>query len=240
MVGEWVAGLRWHDVPARVRDRLGLVLRDTIGVCLTGAREPEQTRLIDAWRPAPGPAPLLGAGRTTTVEASAWLNAVALVRLELDEGHKYARGHPAAHAFPAVLALAADLGADGPDTMAALLAGYEVGARYGRATRLRPGAHPHGSWGVAGAAAGCARLLGLADRVAAYGWADSFDGVRVLDLDVHAIADAERWIAAAGAAVESFGPGAAVVNGCSAVDVPGRRAVDPTALALRLLAAGGI
>ena len=34
-------------------------------------------------------------------------------------------------------------------------------ARFGRATRLRPGAHPHGSWGVAGAAAGCARLLGL-------------------------------------------------------------------------------
>lgn len=161
MVGEWVAGLRWHEVPARVRARLELVLRDTLGVCLTGAREPEQARLIDAWRPAPGPAPLLGAGRTATVEASAWLNAVALVRLELDEGHKYARGHPAAHAFPAVLAMAADLGTDGPDTMAALLAGYEVGARFGRATRLRAGAHPHGSWGVAGAAAGCARLLGL-------------------------------------------------------------------------------
>ena len=78
----------------------------------------------------------------------------------------------------------------------------------------------------------------LADRVAVYGWAASFDGVRVLDLDVHAIADTDRWDAAVGSAIESFGPGAAVVNGCSAVDVPGRRVVDPTALALRLLAAG--
>jgi allantoin racemase len=78
----------------------------------------------------------------------------------------------------------------------------------------------------------------LADRVAAYGWADRFAGVRVLDLDVHAIADTGRWNAAVDAALSSFGPGTAVVNGCSAVDVPGRRAVDPTALALRLLAAG--
>ena len=52
--------------------------------------------------------------------------------------------------------------------MTALLAAYEVAARFGRASRLRPGAHPHGSWGVAGAAAGCARLLGLdADATAA-------------------------------------------------------------------------
>lgn len=166
--GAWVSALRWDDVPPRVRDRLALVLLDTLGVCLAGAREEEQRRLVAAWHPAPGPAPLLGAGRTTTVEASAWLNAAALVRLELDEGNKYAKGHPAAHAFPAVLALAAELRASGPETMAALLAAYEVASRFGRATSLRAGAHPHGSWGVAGAAAGCARLLGLdADRVAA-------------------------------------------------------------------------
>ena len=84
-----------------------------------------------------------------------------MVRLELDEGNKYAAGHPAAHGLWGVLALAADLDSSGADTAAALLVAYEVAARFGRATRLRPGAHPHGSWGVAGAAAGCARLLGL-------------------------------------------------------------------------------
>ncbi|OLT08848.1 hypothetical protein BJF90_12005 [Pseudonocardia sp. CNS-004] len=89
-----------------------------------------------------------GAGRTTTVEASAWLNAAALVRLELDEGNKYAKGHPAAHAFPAVLALAAEQRASGPDTMAALLAAYEVASRFGRATSLRTGATrtARGAW----------------------------------------------------------------------------------------------
>ncbi|MFI7426645.1 MmgE/PrpD family protein [Micromonospora sp. NPDC049836] len=160
-LGAWAAGLRWADVPDAVRGRLGLVLLDSLGVTVVGARQAEQRALAAAWRPGPGPAPLVGGGATTTVEAAAWLNATALARLELDEGHKYAKGHPAAHGLPAVLALAADLGASGPETMAALLAAYEVAARFGRATTLRAGMHPHGSWGVAGAAAGCARLLGL-------------------------------------------------------------------------------
>ena len=85
----------------------------------------------------------------------------------------------------------------------------------------------------------------LAEKVAAYGWSGSFTGVRVLDLDVHAIADTQRWNDAVGAALESLGQdgAAAVLNGCSAVDVPagsssGVQVVDPTALALRVLAAG--
>lgn len=160
-LGAWVAALRWDDVPPDARERTRLVLLDSLGVTVLGARQPEQRSLVAAWRPAAGPAPLIGGGRSTTVEAAAWLNAAALVRLELDEGHKYARGHPGAHALPAVLALAADLGSSGADTAVALVAAYEVAARFGRATRLQPGAHPHGSWGVAGAAAGCARLLGL-------------------------------------------------------------------------------
>jgi 2-methylcitrate dehydratase PrpD len=167
-LGAWAASLDWDDVPQAEQDRLSLILIDTLGVMAVGAREPEQQRLVTAWRPPPGSAPVVGANLLTTVEAAAWLNATALVRLELDEGHKYAKGHPAAHGFPAVLALAADTNATGPDTMAALVACYEVAARFGRATRLRPGAHPHGSWGVAGAAAGCARLLALRpDQVAA-------------------------------------------------------------------------
>lgn len=167
-LGAWAAALHWDDVPQAAQDRLRLVLINTLGVMAIGAKEPEQQRLVAAWHPPLGSAPLVGANRLTTVEAAAWLNATALVRLELDEGHKYAKGHPAAHGFPAVLALAADTNATGPDTMAALVACYEVAARFGRATRLRAGGHPHGSWGVAGAAAGCARLLALEpDQVAA-------------------------------------------------------------------------
>lgn len=83
----------------------------------------------------------------------------------------------------------------------------------------------------------------LAAKVAEYGWSGSFTGVRVLDLDVHAIADARRWNDAVGSALATLEAdgAAAVINGCSAVEVPdgpGLPVVDPTALALRVLAAG--
>jgi 2-methylcitrate dehydratase PrpD len=98
---------------------------------------------------------------------AAYLNGVASVCLELDEGNKYARGHPAAHVLPAALAMAQRVNASGRELIAAYLAGYEVAARFGRATQLRPDVHPHGNWGVTGAAAACARLLGLdAERTA--------------------------------------------------------------------------
>lgn len=161
LLGQWASGLTWEDVPPTVRARLRLVLIDVLGVTAVGARDPEQQRLVDAWEPGDGPAPLFGAGLLTSVEAAAWLNATALVRLELDEGNKFAKGHPAAHGFPAVLALAAARRVDAETLLTALLVAYEVASRFGRATSLRAGMHPHGSWGVAGAAAGCARVLGL-------------------------------------------------------------------------------
>jgi 2-methylcitrate dehydratase PrpD len=167
-LASWASALRWQDAPRSVRDRLELVLLDTLAVTMLGASLPEQRNLVEVWDPPPGPAPLFGADHWSTVDVAAQLNAIALVSLELDEGNKYARGHPAAHGFPAVLALASQLDTDGAGTASALLVAYEVAARFGRATRLRPDAHPHGNWGVAGAAAGCARLLGLtAERTAA-------------------------------------------------------------------------
>ncbi|WP_344219788.1 hypothetical protein [Kribbella sancticallisti] len=86
----------------------------------------------------------------------------------------------------------------------------------------------------------------LADRVASYGWADSFSGVEVLGLGVEAIAVGNQWDEAAAGAVDRLGKTGAVtvINGCSAVELPprevagGARLVDPTALALRLLATG--
>ncbi len=157
----WTSGLSWHDVPEDARDRLLLAAYDTLGVAAAGARLPENRRLLDACGPPPGPAPIVGAGRRTTPDTAAWLGGIAACSLELDEGNKYARGHPAAHGFPAVLAMASTLGVSGPELCSALLAAYETASRFGRATVLRAGAHPHGSWGVAGAAAGVARLLGL-------------------------------------------------------------------------------
>lgn len=88
----------------------------------------------------------------------------------------------------------------------------------------------------------------IIERVKVYGWFDRFHGVEVLNLEVDSIPDTHRWADALDGAVQRLARvGVAdVINGCSAVDLPEDRSqrtvrvVDPTRLALRLLAAGGV
>jgi 2-methylcitrate dehydratase PrpD len=157
----FAADLEWDRVPAGVRDQLRLTVVDLLGVGCAGAVTAEHRRLLAAVAPASGPSRVLGADHGAEPRDAAWLNGVAACSLELDEGNKYSRGHPAVHAFPAVLAVAEATMASGAEVCAALLVGYEVGARMGAATRLHAGVHPHGTWGAVGAAAGLARLRRL-------------------------------------------------------------------------------
>jgi 2-methylcitrate dehydratase PrpD len=163
-LGRESAALEWADVPTDVQDRTLLVTYDTLGVMIAGARITE-VRALAGQHTEIGSAPLVGLGTSSTSNASCWVNGAAVCALELDEGSKYARGHPAAHVMPAALAWGAVH--DGETWLSAVLAGYEVAARFGRATRLHNGVHPHGTWGGAGAAATSARLGGLdADGIA--------------------------------------------------------------------------
>ncbi|WP_404385342.1 aspartate/glutamate racemase family protein [Knoellia locipacati] len=82
----------------------------------------------------------------------------------------------------------------------------------------------------------------LSDRASAYGWGQHVAGVEVLGLEVDAIADHARWDAALDSALGRFDSSVdVVINGCSAVPVTSHHplaVVDPTSLALRLVAAG--
>lgn len=202
-LGDFVATLRWSEVDHEVRARLGLTLLDTLGVTVTGARSAEMRAFVEAWRPPAGPARLPGSPYSTTVDAAAWINGTAACCLELDEGNKHARGHPAAHAFPAALALAEAGGVTGEEFCAALLAGHEVAARFGRAFTPTPGLHPHGHWGAAGAAAAAARLMGLD----AAGVAGAIDAACGLPLATH------FGVALRGTFVRNTWIGAANANG---------------------------
>ena len=83
----------------------------------------------------------------------------------------------------------------------------------------------------------------LARKVAAYGLSDVLAGVHVLDVDFCFVSDHAGWSQAMRplqATLEAAGTGT-LFNGCSAVDLDSDRlgavsVVDPTALALRLLA----
>lgn len=81
----------------------------------------------------------------------------------------------------------------------------------------------------------------LVRRLERYGLGEAFAGLDVLDLDFEAVADDRRWhqtLRPVREAVAARGVGA-IVNGCSAVEVPGggrgAAVVDPTRMALDLI-----
>lgn len=158
-----VVETRAEDLPTEVTCQAKLVLLDTVGVMVGGSGLPEVAALARAWTAHRGPATatILGHGVKAPVKEAAFVNGCAGVALELDEGYRFAGGHPAIHVLPAVLALAEARRLPGREFLTAFVVGYEVAARLGMAARLRPMVHPHGTWGVPGAAAAAARLMGF-------------------------------------------------------------------------------
>jgi len=92
---------------------------------------------------------VLGAdGGETVPPLAALCNGAAGTVLELDEGHRFAAGHPAIHVLPALLADAEIGYGDSDAFVRSFVAGYEVAVRTARAVgTLESGYHPHGVWG---------------------------------------------------------------------------------------------
>jgi 2-methylcitrate dehydratase PrpD len=148
----FAANVRFGDLPDVVVDRARLVWLDCLGAIVAGAAEPEMRaaagRLADSFGSARSPMLTAFAGGT------------AGTMLEIDEGNQYARGHPAIHVAPAIMAVARRQPVSGREALLALVLGYEIGARIGIASKLRVTMHPHGTWGVVGAAVAVANLDG--------------------------------------------------------------------------------
>ncbi|MDB5999393.1 MAG: MmgE/PrpD family protein, partial [Rhizobacter sp.] len=156
----FAAELRFSALPAPVKEQLGWILADTIGAIVAGSAEPELRKLAARQRSVQG-ATLVGLGRFASAEVAALVNGTAGTFLEMDEGNRFSRGHPAIHVIPAVMALCEETHADADVFLSAIAVGYEVGSRLGAAASLRGAMHPHGTWGTVAAAAAAARVEGL-------------------------------------------------------------------------------
>ena len=163
-----VAGTSEEAFPVAVRDRAALVVADSVGAILAGAQEPEVRRLHAGADRAAGPATVL---RDGFPRVEPWwaitANGLAGTMLELDEGNRFARGHPAIHVFPAALAEAERLGRPGSALLPAMIVGYDVASRLGGGAPIRSGMHMHGVHGAVGAAAAVARLRELDEDLTA-------------------------------------------------------------------------
>lgn len=160
-LAEFLAVFRFASLKPATVEQTSYVVLDTMGAIAGGAAEPEMQALTGTMTAgSSGAASVIGAGRTAAPMTAAFLNGAAGTFLEMDEGNRFAKGHPAIHALPAAWALAETRGLSGKAVMEALVLGYEVGARIGIAAALRPSMHPHGTWGTVGAAVALAKLRG--------------------------------------------------------------------------------
>ncbi|MEL7116761.1 MAG: MmgE/PrpD family protein, partial [Pseudomonadota bacterium] len=110
-----------------------------------------------------GPATVIGTEMRASRPHAAFLNALAGHALDFDDWEIPGNTHPSVVLVPALLAVADDT-TSGADFARAYLAGFEVIARLGEALNFAhydAGWHSTATLGAPGAAAGCARLLGL-------------------------------------------------------------------------------
>jgi 2-methylcitrate dehydratase PrpD len=152
------------NITEDVRQRAKDVILDTVGVILHGNRTDYLRRLaisLSSGVECKG-STVFGWGYELPPHEAAWINASGGTVHELDEGHRYAKGHPGIGIVPTVLALAQKMNLSGAATLNQIIFGYEFSARISQAIgKLKLDFHPHGTWGTLGAAFAAARTIGL-------------------------------------------------------------------------------
>ena len=147
------------DIPAETVSRAKLIIADCVGAIVGGSAEPEILAFTSSIKSS-GTSRILGSLNLTDPQTASLINGTAGTVLEMDEGHQFARGHPGMHIFPALLAATESTpeSVSGKDFLTAFIIGYDIAARIGLATSLNANMHPHGTWGVVGAAAALGAL----------------------------------------------------------------------------------
>ena len=118
---------------------------------------------VQMLQPAPQ-ASVLGRAERVDMASAALLNGISSHTFDFDDTHLKTIIHPAGPVASAALALAEHLGASGRALIDALVLGIDVSCRMGNLMypeHYDRGWHITGSTGMLGAAAACARLLGL-------------------------------------------------------------------------------
>src|SRR3569833_3485154 len=166
-IAQFVAGLRYEDIPSEVIARIKLLMLDSFGCALYGAglewsrilRETlgaiDSTQGCRVW----------GTAETLSAPHAALVNGTLVQSFELDDVHRQGVLHVGAVTLPPLIAVT-ELrpGLSGRDFLTAAVAGYEIGPRVGKCMgqeHIGQGWHSGATVGVFSAAAGAAAALRL-------------------------------------------------------------------------------
>ena len=168
-LSEFVAACSIDTLPPAVVERTRLLVLDLVGNAVRARHDAESTpaliAAVAALGLADGPARVFADERGYAPAGAALVNAVLGHSLDFDDTHAEAVVHPGAPVIPAALAAAEMTGASGAETLAAIVAGYEVALRLALAlpagAHYDRGFHPSATCGAFGAAAAAARVFRL-------------------------------------------------------------------------------
>jgi aconitate decarboxylase len=166
-IAEFVSRLTYEKIPAEVRERIKLLILDSLGCAIYGAN-------LEWCRILRGTLEALDATRTTSIWGTncklssphaALVNGTQVQGFELDDVHRTAVLHVGAVTLPALIAVAeSHAKLSGRDFLTAAVAGYEIGPRVGLCMgqeHIGQGWHSGATVGIFSAAAGAARALAL-------------------------------------------------------------------------------
>lgn len=135
---------------------------DLVGAAIAGRDMPGPAAVRASTRSlmGAGSSSIWATGHTASLAGALFANASAASALDLDDGHRLARGHPGAAVIPTVVALLPETNAGASDLISAISVGYDVGVRIASAQMPKMIAtRQTGRWASIAAAAAGARLL---------------------------------------------------------------------------------
>ena len=166
-LADFICDLDNRQIPADAVARCRDLLLDQLGCQLIGAsmqwNQPVYRFVKDT--KSGGPARIVKYGDRVPLDDAVLVNGTFAQGCELDDYYDQGGGHPGAASVPVILALAQKQRVTGQELMTAMVAGYEVGWRVGRALLpelMRRGYHAQSAVGVFIAAAAAGKILRLA------------------------------------------------------------------------------
>lgn len=166
-IAEFVSGLSYDRIPDEVRDRIKLLVLDSLGCAIYGAETPwtrilrktlasvDNTATTSVW----------GTRERLSAPNAALANGTQVQGFELDDVHRQGVLHVGAVTLPSLFAaLSQGKELSGKELLASIVAGYEIGPRVGMCMgqeHIGQGWHSGATVGVFSAAAGAARGLRL-------------------------------------------------------------------------------
>jgi 2-methylcitrate dehydratase PrpD len=170
-LARYCSGLKFRQLPEEVIDRVKYFFLDFIGVACRGSREDSSQSMYRFVREMDRGAKngvIIGTKERAPYLYAALANGTSSHAIEMDDVNNEASLHPGVVIFPSALATCEMVGATGKSFIEAVVLGYEVMIRLGKAlgpeNSYRRGFHPTATCGTFGSSVAASKIMGLKEE----------------------------------------------------------------------------